>query len=395
MQSLEPVGIIGAGPAGATLGRLLAGAGLRAVLIDEREPHEKACGGGVTARGYSGNPLLDKDLNGCVLVKEMVLTVRWEKVAASLPAPVRIYRRIDLNRILFEAALSAGVVFMKARARGIEPLGSGFRIDFAGAPPLDVGFLAGADGAAGISRKILGGGRGRRKFVLAHGFHAEREPGDESLFISFPPGLPGYAWIFPRPGHSAVGICSRDHRIAAKALADLLQKTLREAGREPSPIPGTEYAFPIPDFTAFEGPRCGHRWALIGDAGGFVDPITLEGIPYAIRSAEVLAGVIAKGEPQSFEESWRADFGKELFRSAGLVERFYRDDFPASVVRWAASSSRIREIVAGLMCGADPYAGLRLRVARAFFADRAEAFLRRLRRRRGADRSGRLERYNA
>ena len=50
-----PVGIIGAGPAGATLARLLAAGGIRALLIDERGPHEKTCGGGVTRVGSSAD----------------------------------------------------------------------------------------------------------------------------------------------------------------------------------------------------------------------------------------------------------------------------------------------------------------------------------------------------
>jgi len=379
MNSNLPIGIIGAGPAGATLGRLLAGDGFQVILMDRKKPHEKACGGGVTARGYRNRPYLLNAPQGCVEVWKTVLESGGRQIATRLPRPVLVYERRDLNRILFQAAIDAGARFIHAGARSFQPTGRGFQVDLAGRAPLEVSFLVGADGAAGISRKLLGGGAGRDRFALACGFLARRMAGDEIIYIFFPPGLPGYTWIFPRLNHLSVGICSREPGISPRALGDLLRRTLEASGCRPDPIPGTQFSFLIPDFTAFQGPRAGPGWALIGDAGGFVDPITLEGIPHALRSAEILAVTIRKNDPGRFEAAWRADFGKELYRAARLVDGFYRPGFTGHLIRMASSHPRIRALLAEHLCGMALYRCVRLNVARAYFKDTAAGIFRRVR----------------
>jgi flavin-dependent dehydrogenase len=365
----SPLAVLGAGPAGATLARILAEHGLPVLLIDEREPHEKPCGGGVTVRGYRGRAALETTPGSCVEVRAAVLRSGMDEVVAPLPEAVRIYPRRELNRILFAAALNAGARFLKARVRGLIAVPAGFRIELASGPAETACFVAGADGAAGAARKLLGGGRGRERFVLALGFHARRAPAAGSLFIDFPRGLPGYAWIFPRPDHASVGICSRDPAHGPRFLRDRLAASLAAAGWNVERIPGTDYAFPVPDFASFAGPRAGPNWALIGDAGAFVDPLTLEGISHAMRSAEVLAGAILGGRPESFEGAWRADFGRELARAARHVARFYDGEFTSQMVRRSAAHPRLKRLLGRLLAGAAPYRGLRRRVTAALLAD--------------------------
>ena len=60
----------------------------------------------------------------------------------------------------------------------------------------------------------------------------------------------------------------------------------------------------------------GEDWALLGDAAGFADPVTGEGIYYALRSAELFAEAYAANDLASYEKRWRADFGRELRRDA-------------------------------------------------------------------------------
>ena len=57
---------------------------------------------------------------------------------------------------------------------------------------------------------------------------------------------------------------------------------------------------------------CGEGWALIGDAAGFADPVTGEGIYYALRSAELFAECALASRPDQYEQRWREDFGAEL-----------------------------------------------------------------------------------
>src|SRR5439155_619318 len=69
----------------------------------------------------------------------------------------------------------------------------------------------------------------------------------------------------------------------------------------------------------------GYRAPLpeVGDAAGFADPVTGEGIYYALRSAELFAQAYLAGEPLAYEQSWRKDFGAELRRASQMRRRFY------------------------------------------------------------------------
>src|SRR6185503_10421674 len=81
------------------------------------------------------------------------------------------------------------------------------------------------------------------------------------------------------------------------------------------------YAARIPGLaaTTWDGRKVsGDDWALLGDAAGFADPVTGEGIYYALRSAELFAEAYLSGLPQSYETHWREDFGAELRRAAQM-----------------------------------------------------------------------------
>ena len=80
--------------------------------------------------------------------------------------------------------------------------------------------------------------------------------------------------------------------------AELTQTAERYAARIPGLAPQTW------DTRHAAGPG----WALLGDAAGFADPVTGEGIYYALRSAELWAEAYLAGTPERYEAQWRADF---------------------------------------------------------------------------------------
>src|SRR6266568_2226557 len=74
------------------------------------------------------------------------------------------------------------------------------------------------------------------------------------------------------------------------------------------------YAHIIPSLTAaaLQMPFAGDGWAMIGDAAGFVDAITGEGLYYALRSADLLASALLRDTPESYPLRVKADFLPEL-----------------------------------------------------------------------------------
>ena len=113
---------------------------------------------------------------------------------------------------------------------------------------------------------------------------------------------------------------------------------------------------------------CGERWALLGDAAGFADPVTGEGIYYALRSAELFSDAYLAGKPLDYEQRWRADFGKELQRASQMRRKFYGNfwgaPFTDRMIEFARGHRGIRKVLGQLVAGDQGYVDLKRRLAR-------------------------------
>jgi flavin-dependent dehydrogenase len=112
----------------------------------------------------------------------------------------------------------------------------------------------------------------------------------------------------------------------------------------------------------------GDDWALLGDAAGFADPVTGEGIYYALRSAELFAECYLSGDVNSYELKWRADFGRELRRASKMRRRFYGDfwggPFTDRMIKLARAHPGIRRTLRELVTGDQGYVDLKRTLAR-------------------------------
>jgi len=113
---------------------------------------------------------------------------------------------------------------------------------------------------------------------------------------------------------------------------------------------------------------CGDGWALLGDAAGFADPVTGEGIYYALRSAELLAESYLAGEPLKYETLWRKDFGRQLQRASQMRRRFYGNfwgaPFTDRMIEFARGHRGIRKVLGKLVAGDQGYTDLKKKLAR-------------------------------
>jgi len=113
---------------------------------------------------------------------------------------------------------------------------------------------------------------------------------------------------------------------------------------------------------------CGEGWALLGDAAGFADPVTGEGIYYALRSAEFFAGAYLAGTPLDYEQRWREDFGRELQRASQMRRRFYGNfwgaPFTDRMIEFARGHRGIRKVLGQLVAGDQGYTDLKRKLAR-------------------------------
>ena len=113
---------------------------------------------------------------------------------------------------------------------------------------------------------------------------------------------------------------------------------------------------------------CGDGWVLLGDAAGFADPVTGEGIYYALRSAELFADAYLNGTPEKYEQLWRKDFGAELKRASEMRRRFYGNfwgaPFTDRMIEFAKGHRGIRKVLGRLVAGDQGYVNLKKKLAR-------------------------------
>ena len=104
---------------------------------------------------------------------------------------------------------------------------------------------------------------------------------------------------------------------------------------------------------------------LVGDAAGLVDPITREGIFFALQSATMAADALIESRSYAervYAERVNDDIVSELIRAADFKARFFQPRFTRLLVDALGRSDAIGRIMADLVAGAQPYRTLKWRL---------------------------------
>lgn len=256
------------------------------------------------------------------------------------------------------------------------------------------GVLVAADGANSPIAKRLAGPLSNTEMEVAFGYRAPLDlTNNGPAVIAFLPGWTGYAWAFPRLDHISFGIATAQDVFNHRRLDDLLWDFMvkyysSDEGRDVAFRLGgadtkrrnakeqavecrlrqtaVSYAARIPGLSpeSLDNRRAaGEDWALLGDAAGFADPVTGEGIYYALRSAELLAEAYERGEISAYDKMWRDDFGRELRRASEMRKRFYGQllgaAFTERMICFAKLHPGIRRALRELVAGDQDYTSLK------------------------------------
>ena len=277
------VAVLGGGPSGAFAAERLAAAGVHTVLIDEKLAWEKPCGGGLTYKAYHEYPFLIHNDTAKKIVSETVLTApKAGSVTLQLRDPLVIYSRYDLNDMLLCRAEKAGAQIEKTRVTEMARSGAGWKLRTKSGS-IDADFCVLATGARNPLR-CAGTTLTPRDTMSTLGYFV---PGtQDKIDIQFLDNVEGYIWVFPRSGHLSAGICGKG--ATAAHLRKLLELYMAEHGLEREGSTFYSHVLPCLDTPAWKRNRvAGDGWMAVGDAAGLVDPITGEGLYYAMRSADL------------------------------------------------------------------------------------------------------------
>lgn len=314
--------VVGAGPAGSTVARDLAAAGLAVLLLDKDVfPRDKPCAGGLTKRALANLGFeLPADL-----VRERCRAFRavWgnkvQEVVLPEPYAVTVDRR-DFDKVLVEKAQAAGALFCPGEAVLAVETGTGRVTVRTTRRRLSAPLVIGADGVPSRVAAALG----ERRVPAAPCLSAEVPlPGSEggarrlhgTLETHWGMFRWGYAWVFPKGNHASVGLGSWDG--AKVNLKALWGEFLVSLGCPPAVPRG--HLVPL---GGLRRRRSGDGILLVGDAAGFADPVTGEGIFYAVLSAHLAAETVlalkGRGLPYTsyylrrYDEACAEAFGRDL-----------------------------------------------------------------------------------
>ena len=363
------IAVVGAGPAGAWCAARLAAAGARVALIDPSHPREKPCGGGLTARALAlvGDP---SDANNVPIRSARFASADREAGVdmAGDASGLRVFSRRVFDEMLVQRAVAEGATWLPERVVDVAADAGGWRVGTRNGT-LHAGWLIGADGANSLVRKRVSQPFAREDLSIACGYYLHGTRSSQ-IDIGFETTPAGYFWSFPRRDHLAVGVCAQADEASVATLMPLVDKWIGHFRLKAEEARFERYSWPIPSLRAETIGRerpAGRRWMLLGDAAGLVDPITREGIFFALQSGEFAAKSLAGGDPEgTYRARLHDEVYAELLLAARIRARFYRPAFIGLLISALQRIARIRDVMADLIAGVQPYRSLRGRLLKTF-----------------------------
>lgn len=297
------IAIIGLGPAGSTLARMLGGK-MHVAAIDKKETLEtgfqKPCGGLLAPDGQKALACLGLTLPKEILVDPQIFSVHTIDLDSGCS---RYYQRfyINLDRHKFDLWLRdlipPGVdVFTGARCTQVKRLAEGFEITYTAAnerKTIHAKYVVGADGAASVVRKALFPNKKLNSYLsIQQWFHHNKStPFYSCIFDS--KNTDCYSWALSKNEHLIFGGAypAKNGRARFEDQKQKLEKLGIELG---SPIK-TEACLVLRPMSPRDFCSGGDGAFLIGEAAGLISPSSLEGISSALNSAVILGKIVLSG----------------------------------------------------------------------------------------------------
>ena len=343
------VTIVGAGPAGSTTAKFLAEKGFKTLLLDkEKFPREKPCGGGLPIRLLQRFPYVVNDniieaysSSGTIFSPSLQHQIEISKTTPIIAMVLR--KKFDFELVKF--AIEAGTIFQEATlASAVRISNDTAQVIVDQGRRIDTEIIVGADGVnSSLARNMGLRASGTEKGIcILQEFEVDEKIMDEyfkksrhcyihSRFKS----AEGYGWVFPKKEHLNIGfsIINMDKNLQQKHnllnwyqdyISLLKEKNLIPQHLKETPVKGGALLTHPLEKTYTD------RFLLVGDAAGFINPLTGEGIYYAMVSGQIAAEIITealekKQTTQEFlsqyQTRWQKDFGKDINLILKVVQR--------------------------------------------------------------------------
>ena len=343
----EDIIIVGGGPAGAYLGYCLAKKDIQATIFDDSHPREKPCGGGISVLAIEKFPILHKIPVGKSPDNEIkIISPNGKEVIIEGKKSSWSISRRHLDKFLLDKAVENGAKLIEERVMDFENKNDKWVLKTKNGI-YKSNIIIGADGANSLIRSKIIGPIPKENLGFCYGCFAKSEK-NEYTTIKFFKKRQGYAWCFPREDHLSIGVGmellnSRNLKNIFEDFISFYYPHIEIISKWGAIIPLAK------DPKFFEISCCDEKWAVLGDAAGHVDPITGEGITYALWSAELACEAIVKNNLSLFDDLWRKEYGYNLIESSKFRKMFFNYYLLEFSIKIASRSETFRRILYDLI----------------------------------------------
>lgn len=385
--------VVGAGPSGSTAAKILAEQGLNVLLVDKTKfPRDKPCGGGLPLRVLQRFPYI-KDINaiesysyGGYLYSQ---SLRYKIEIHKQEPIIAMVLRKKFDNALVELAVDSGARFQDGKSvKDLKITPDKAQVALNDGSHIDTKFVIGADGflstvarKAGlfIPHKSIG-------ISVVEEFSLKKDVMDQYYtdnrfchIYSKINGISGYGWVLPKQNTVNIGLV--DYWLRGKMTND--KKNIKEAfNAYISLLKNTDIIPKNIESTQLQGGTLPvkplektytDRVILCGDAAGFINPVSGEGIYYALASAEIAARVSAEAIQANdtseqflsrYEKRWKNDFGKEIKLMLRSTKQWGKRN--ENIIKLAGKDSKLTEMLFTAMTGQESVYELRWKILKRY-----------------------------
>ncbi len=345
------VAIVGAGPAGSTAAKFLSEKGIRTLLLEKATfPRDKPCGGGLQMRVIHRFKYLQENnlIDSYSYALHLYTSSMKHHLDFQHTTPLQaMVRRKTFDEGLVNLAIRSGAILENGKnIQNITPEKEAIHLTLSDGATIQSQMVIGADGTWSIIAKKIGmrqdchhiGVCAYNEYPLSQDTIRHFYGEEHAVHIHLQPrGLAGYGWVFPKKEHVNVGIVEFRQALNSSMEKKNLQthfqyylEFLKQQTLLPQDLPaldpfgGAFPTCPVKSLTA-------DRVLLCGDAGGLTNPMTGEGIYYAMCSGELAAktALRALGDNKTdarslreYQRQWNHEFRMDYTLLSRLSKRW-------------------------------------------------------------------------
>ena len=325
--------IIGAGPGGIAAAHNLINNNISCILIDKQKfPRNKLCAGGITYKTFELMKTLklnnDFNIENSIVSEGARLYMEYKHIAdIKTKGFTYLVNRFEFDDYLVEEFKKKGGVFLEGV--GVESIDTkGNVITLSNEDKIEFKYVIGADGAVGITRKLVDDKYNANRFCLQVEIDKDKfnyEGNYMSLYYGIIPQ--GYGWIFPKQNSYTVGFGGDyDKKID---FHEEFERFLNNLGIDCNRKEFKGAMLPFGKY--IKNPINKEKnLLLVGDAAGFVDPFTGEGIYFAmlsgIKSSKVIMSALKTNDKKAIDKykDEIAEITKNIGKGAKFKKLVYK-----------------------------------------------------------------------